>query len=143
MPPTRTIVFVCLHGAAKSVVAASYCRRLAAARGLDVDAAAAGVEPEPEVTPAVVSGLLDDGIDLENYRPHEVTRDELSRAWRIVSFGCDLEHLVHPGKHVIRWDDVPPVSEGFDAARDAIVGRVQRLLDGCELAPTRDETLSS
>jgi protein-tyrosine-phosphatase len=125
----RAIVFVCLHGAAKSVVAASYCRRLAEARGLDIDVAAAGVEPEPEVPPGVVSGLLDDGIDLGNYRPREITRRELETAWRIVSFGCDLQHLAPPGKPVLRWDNVPPVSEDFAAARDAIVARVSGLLD--------------
>ena len=64
-------------------------------------------------------------------------------AWRVVSFGCDLSHIAPPGLAVQRWDDVPLVSEGFGAARDAIAGRVQRLLDECEPAPMRDETLSS
>jgi len=49
-------------------------------------------------------------------------------------FGCDLGHLVPPGLTVERWDDVPLVSDGFPAARDAIVKRVQQLLDRCEAA---------
>src|SRR5438093_5785714 len=51
------VLFVCLHGAAKSVVGAAHFRRLAAARGLAVDAVAAGTEPDPALTPGAVKGL--------------------------------------------------------------------------------------
>src|SRR5205823_2361753 len=49
--PKSRVLFVCLHGAAKSVVGAAHFRRLAAAHGLDVDAAAAGTEPDPQLAP--------------------------------------------------------------------------------------------
>lgn len=136
MPSTRTVVFVCLHGAAKSVIAGAYMNRLAAERGLDICATAAGVEPEPEVPLQVREGLLEEGLDVRGHRPRGVTPEELAAAWRVVSFGCDLSHIAPPGLAVERWDDVPLVSEGFDAARDAIVRRVQQLLAQEPPAPT-------
>ena len=129
MPPDRTIVFVCLHGAAKSVVAAAYFQRLAEERGLKIRATPAGIDPEPQVPSTVVDALLHEGVDVRHYRPRAVTRGELAAAWRVVTFGCDLSHVAPPGLTPIRWDDVPPVSEGFEAARDAIVARIGRLLD--------------
>ncbi len=129
MPPDRTIVFVCLHGAAKSVVAAAYFQRLAEARGLKIRATSAGIDPEPQVPSTVVDALFHEGVDVRHYRPRAVTRGELAAAWRVVTFGCDLGHVAPPGLTPIRWDDVPPVSEGFEAARDAIVARIGRLLD--------------
>jgi len=57
-PAERTVVFVCLHGAAKSVIAAAYLRRLAGEMGLDAGATSAGIDPEPEVPPTVAEVLL-------------------------------------------------------------------------------------
>ena len=129
MPAVRTVVFVCLHGAAKSMIAGAYLNGLAKERGLQLLASAAGIEPEPEIPTAVRDGLLRDGLDVRNLRPRKVTRDELASAWRIVSFGCDLNDVAPPGRTVERWDDVPLVSDGFAAARDAIRTRVRRLLN--------------
>ena len=131
LPATRTVVFVCLHGAAKSVIAGAYFNRLAKERGLDVKASAAGIEPEPEIPLPVREGLREDGIDVGNVRPRTVTREELASAWRVVSFGCDLQEIAPPGRKVERWDDVPAVSDGFASARDAIAERVRGLMDGC------------
>ncbi len=141
-PSTRTVVFICLHGAAKSVIAGAYLNRLSAECGLDIRATAAGVEPEPEIPLPVREGLLRDGLDVGDERPRKVTPEELAAAWRVVSFGCDLTHLAPPGRAVERWDDVPLVSDGFDAAREAIVRRVRWLLEGCEPATTPDDTSS-
>jgi arsenate reductase len=132
MPSTRTVVFVCLHGTAKSVIAASYLNRLSAERGLNIRATAAGIEPEPDVPPHVREGLLQEGLDVRHHRAQTVTPEELAAAWRVVSFGCDLSHVAPPGLAVVRWDDVPLVSDGFPPARDAIVTRVRQLLDGYE-----------
>ena len=131
MPASRLVVFVCLHGAAKSVIAGAYFNRLAEERGLAVHASAAGIEPEPEIPGPVREGLLKDGLAVGHVRPRSVTRDELASAWRVVSFGCDLSALAPPGRTVEKWDDVPMVSDGFAAARDAIAARVRRLLDDC------------
>jgi len=121
------IVFVCLHGAAKSVIAAAWCRRLAEERGLRLRATSAGTEPDPGVPPKVVAGLLADGLDVRGHRPRAVDSGELAAAARVVSLGCDLGGVF--AGPVERWDDVPAVSEDFAAARDAIVARVRRLVD--------------
>ena len=57
-----------------------------------------------------------------------MTAEELRNAWRVISFGCDLEALA-PGVRVERWDDVPAVSDDYQKARDAIAARVERLVD--------------
>ena len=125
------VLFVCLHGSAKSVIASQYFRRLAAERGVDVEVNSAGTEPDPAIPPGVVRGLLGDGIDVSGLRPRPVTRKDLARASRVVAFGCDLGETPTPGTPIERWDDVPAVSEDFKKARDAIVVRVSRLLDEC------------
>ena len=61
-PPPSRVVFVCLHGAAKSVIGAAHFRRLASARGLSIGAVAAGTEPDPQLAPGAVKGLTGDGL---------------------------------------------------------------------------------
>ncbi len=129
MTTTPGILFVCLHGSAKSLIALEHFRRLADERGMDVVADSAGTEPDAEIPPKVVQGLLADGIDVRGRRPRQVTRGELERASRVVSFGCDLGALAPRGLALERWDDVPAVSEDFARARDSIVARLGRLLD--------------
>jgi len=128
---TPTVVFVCLHGSAKSVIAAEHFRRLAAERAVDVDAVSAGTEPDSEIPPKVVQGLLAGGIDARGRRPHRVTRADLESASRVITFGCDLGDLAPAGLAIERWDDVPLVSEDFTRAQDAILTRVSRLFDEC------------
>src|SRR5437867_11768535 len=109
VPPPRRVLFVCLHGAAKSVIAAAHFRRLAAARGLAIDAAAAGTEPEAQLAPAAVKGLAGDGLTPAPVRPRPITRYDLDAATRVVSFGCDVAPA--RGQRVEQWD-VPAVSDG-------------------------------
>lgn len=128
MKTSRTVVFVCLHGSAKSVIAAEYFARLVAERGLDVRATSAGTEPDLDIPPHVTEGLLRDGIDVRGRRPRLVTREELANASHVVSFGCDLSRVAPPGLAIERWDDVPAVSADFQTAREKIVARLHRLL---------------
>jgi protein-tyrosine-phosphatase len=123
-----TVLFVCLHGAAKSVLAAAHFQRLADRRGLGVRADFAGTEPEPAIAPGVLEALRAEGIDLGARRPRRVTPEEMARAWRVISFGCDLDGLA-PGARIVRWDDVPAVGENYDTARAAIDARVAGLLE--------------
>jgi len=122
------VLFVCLHGSAKSVVAAAYCRRLAAERGVRVSVASAGVEPDAEISPATVAGLAADGLDLPISRPQRLTGALLASSWPVVSFGCDLQPF-DLERAAIDWGDVPAVSDGYAAARDVIVSRVAGLLE--------------
>jgi protein-tyrosine-phosphatase len=131
-PPPARVLFVCLHGAAKSVIGAAHFRRLAAARGLAIGAVAAGTEPEPQLAPGALKGLAGEGLEPAPRRPRPVTLYDLDSAARIVSFGCDV--VPARGQRVDQWD-VPAVSDGYEAARDRIVANVERLLD--ELARGR------
>jgi protein-tyrosine-phosphatase len=119
------VLFVCQHGAAKSVVGAAHFRRIAAARGLAMDAVAAGTEPDAELGPRAVKGLAADGLTAAPARPRPVTLYDLEAATHVVSFGCE----VAPRHARVEQWDVPNVSDGYDAARDQIVGRVERLVD--------------
>jgi protein-tyrosine-phosphatase len=127
--PPWTVAFVCLHGAAKSVLAAACFERLAEARGVRARAIAAGTEPDPEIAPGVLRALLAEGIDLRGERPRRVSREDLATAAVIVSFGPDLAGLVPPGRPVVRWEDVPALSEDFEAGRRAILARLPTLLE--------------
>jgi protein-tyrosine-phosphatase len=122
-------VFVCLHGSAKSVIASEHFRRLAVEYALDVDVASAGTEPDAEIPPRVVEGLLGDGIDVRALAPRPATRAALQHASRIIAFGCNLRPVAPARVPVERWDDVPAVSDGYARARDAILGRVRTLVD--------------
>jgi protein-tyrosine-phosphatase len=122
------VLFVCLHGSAKSVIASEHFRRLASERGLAIDTASAGTEPDAELPEKVVQGLRHDGISTDGLRPRAATRDDIERASLVVAFGCDLTPLAPKAKTFERWDDVPAVSEGYDRARDVIVARVRGLV---------------
>src|SRR5215211_7400442 len=122
------IVFLCPHGAAKSVIAAAYCRQLADQWGVPLHATSAGSEPDAEVSPAVVALLRAEGIDVSGHRPRRVTAGELATASQIISLGCDLGELARPGMVIERWDDVPPPSQNLLAARDCIRAHVEQLV---------------
>ncbi len=124
-----TILFVCLHGAAKSVLAATDFERIARERGLAARAVFVGTEPDAEIAPRVLAQLRAEGVDLGGHRPRRVTREDVEGASRIVTFGCDLGDAAAPGARIERWDDVPAVSDDFDRARAAIDAKVARLLD--------------
>lgn len=125
----RTVLFVCRHGAAKSVLAAGDLTRLAAERGVAITAVSGGLEPDEEVPEPVVRALAASGAQVTRPRPRAVTRADLAAAWRVVTFNCDPAELPGPAAQVERWDDVPPVSADLGAARAVIEHRIHRLLD--------------
>ncbi len=133
MPDRKLALFVCLHGSAKSLIAAEHFNRIAAARGLPILAVSAGVEPDASVPPPVVTGLGADGVDVAGYRPRAFTPTALQSAVTVVTFGCDVG-VVPPDVQHSRWDDLPMVSDGFGPARDAIVTRVEALVDRLDSA---------
>ena len=125
----QKVLFVCLHGAAKSVLAAVDFERLAKERGLGVTVESAGTEPDPEIAPGVAAALKAEGVDMAGQKPRLLTREMATRASRIVAFGCDLGTAAPPGAKIDQWADVPAVSDGLPAARAAIRTHVERLLD--------------
>jgi arsenate reductase (thioredoxin) len=123
-----TILFVCLHGSAKSLIAAEYLSRLAKSRGLALRGESMGVEPDVEVPAAVVAGLAADGIDVRGHVPRHLDAEHLASAAHVVSFGCELPPMSRAPSSIECWDDLPMVSDGFATARDAIVARVETLV---------------
>jgi protein-tyrosine-phosphatase len=76
----HTILFLCPHNAAKSVMAAAYCERLAARYGLDLRITSAGTEPDAAVSPAVATLLRGEGVAVTGYAPRRVSREQLATA---------------------------------------------------------------
>jgi arsenate reductase (thioredoxin) len=126
-PPT--VLFMCPHGAAKSVLASAYFARLAKERGLNVRVESAGTDPDPTVSPAVTAHLKRQGYPVPESNPHKVTAKDLESADVVISIGCDLSRLEEPRGKLVRWDEVPPLSEDFALADEAIRKRVTELIE--------------
>jgi protein-tyrosine-phosphatase len=130
--PADTILFVCEHGSAKSVVAAAHFNRIAAARGLPFRAVSRGTVPDAEMTPAAIGGLLGDGLKPDDPAPAKLEQSDLDAAVRVVTF-CDLPPGLQARSSVEQWE-VPPVSNEYAASREAILLRIERLLIELEQA---------
>jgi arsenate reductase (thioredoxin) len=126
----KTLLFLCPHGAAKSVIAAVYCRRLVAQHGLDLDVTSAGTEPDVAVAPAVVELLRAEGLDVAHDQQRAVSREALGAAFRVISMGCDVSDLAPPGTIVEHWNDVPSPSQDLIAACNRISTHVEQLIAG-------------
>ena len=131
MATTAKVVFVCLHGAAKSVLAAALFGQEAARARVPVEALARGIEPDEEVSAAAAGGLLAEGLDVRGNRPRALTPGDLVGASRVVAFGCDVSDMVPPGVPVEQWAEVPAVSDGYARARAAVVSHFPDLLEAC------------
>ena len=126
---TQTVLFVCQHGAAKSVIAAEYLTRLAQARGLDVRGESRGLEPDECVPSPVVEALAREGFDVSDYAPRPLGPEHLAAPRKVISLGCNLGTATDDSSRIEQWLDIPMVSDGYVTARDAIVARVERLVD--------------
>lgn len=124
-----TVLFLCPHGAAKSVLASAYFRRLAQERGLNVRVDSAGTEPDPEIAPAVAAHLKNSGYDVPAARPRRASDTDMAATDIVVSIGCDLTQLPAPRGTLLDWDDVPAPSEDFARAEAKIRERVMQLVD--------------
>ena len=123
-----TFAFVCLHGSAKSLIAAEYLTRAARERGLNWLGTTSGPEPDAEIPDNVVAGLRTRGIDVQGCKPRLVSAEALAKADHIISFGYDLGSLA-PNRRVENWGDCPAVTDDFDTAWAFITGRIDRLLN--------------
>lgn len=125
---TPVVLFICPHGAAKSVMASAYFQKLAKQRGLNVRVDAAGTDPEPQLSKAVVAHLQKNNYAIPIERPRAATAADMKGADIVVSMGCDLSKLPAPAGTLKQWD-VPDFSANFDAAEQAIRDQVTRLVD--------------
>ena len=127
--PTR-VAFVCLHGSAKSVLAAEYLNRVASQRGIAAHATASGREPDARIPANVVEGMRGKGYDVAARIPVPATAQRFAAADVVGSFGCELEGLVPNTRTIELWSACPAVSDDFEGAWRFITARVDRLLDG-------------
>jgi protein-tyrosine-phosphatase len=132
----KQVLFMCPHGAAKSVLASAYFQRLAKERGLNVRVDSAGTDPDPEVGKAVAAHLTKTGYAIPVVKPRRVTANDIEQADVVVSLGCDLAGLPQPRGKLLKWD-VPGPSENFAAADEAIRKRVEELVDELARATRR------
>lgn len=130
----RNIVFVCLHGSAKSLVAAEYLTRKARERGLDAVGSSRGTEPDAEVPAHVVEHMAAKGFDLRGYVPKSANAAALADADEVITFGPDVSALLPSDKTATSWAECPAVSDGFPPAWDFITRSVDRLLDRLPVA---------
>src|SRR5438552_2707730 len=106
----ETVLFLCPHGGAKSLIAASYFTRMAAERHLPFTAVAVATEHPYESVPANIADLLErDGFHVRSFKPRPVTRSDLRTASKVISVGCDLSTVDTRGTAIETWDDVPLV----------------------------------
>jgi protein-tyrosine-phosphatase len=124
---TPVIVFVCEHGAAKSIVAAAYFNRLAEEQHLQFRALARGTNPDKQIAPKVAQGLQADGLVPTEPSPTKISQSDLVGAWRVIAF-CALPDGYASDVRVEHWNDDLPLSEDYAKARDRLVERIQRLL---------------
>jgi len=124
------VLFVCEHGNVKSLMAAEYFARRATERGLALGAVARGTAPNSlGVPPPIVEGLRAEGFDVAAFVPRQVAPSDAVDAVRVVVIGVVLpEDVARAARGVEIWNDVPPASEDFAAARQALGRHVEDLL---------------
>jgi arsenate reductase (thioredoxin) len=122
------VVFVCEHGAAKSLIATAYFNKLAAERGLAARATFRGVDPQDALSVRAVAGLKADGFAIPAERPTAIAAADVGAATHIFAIGCVLPAGATASGKAASWDDVPD-DQGYGPMRDAIVRHVRALLD--------------
>ena len=130
--PKDQVLFVCQHGNVKSLMAASYFNQEAEKLGLPYRAVARGVALDSTTVPEpIAEGLRADGVDVSGFHPAEVRASETAASARVVTIGATLppEAQKAAGARIEQWNDVPPASENFAGARDAIKAHVQLLIE--------------
>lgn len=120
------VVFICEHGAAKSVIATQYFNKLAAERGLDYRAISRGTTPDAAFASGTLAGLLADGFAPLAGAPTRVGAEDLAAAAQVVTFGVALPEGLRATKRT-EWNHTPSTAN-YGAARDSIRGLVEKLV---------------
>ncbi len=127
---TTRILFVCVHNAGRSQMAAGYARELGGGR---VEVFSAGSEPAESLNPVAVAAMAEEGIDIAGSEPAILTPDAVRAADIVITMGCGDACPIFPGKRYEDWEFTDPAGLGIDEVRpirDEIRGRVERLLAG-------------
>jgi arsenate reductase len=135
MTDNPTVLFVCVHNAGRSQMAAGYLQHLA---GDSVEVLSAGSAPADRVNPVAVEAMAEEGIDIAAAQPKVLTTGAVQESDVVITMGCGDACPYFPGKRYEDWELDDPAGQGIDAVRpirDEIRSRVETLL--AELVPAR------
>ncbi|GAB3137350.1 arsenate reductase ArsC [Marisediminicola antarctica] len=135
MSDKPTVLFVCVHNAGRSQMAAGYLKHLSAGA---VEVLSAGSEPKDQINPTAVEAMAEDGIDITGNVPKILTTEAVRESDVVITMGCGDTCPIFPGKRYEDWELADPAGQGIDAVRpirDDIKARIAKLLD--ELLPAR------
>ena len=130
---TPSVLFVCVHNAGRSQMAAGWLRHLARD---SVEVRSAGSEPADRINPVAVRAMQEVGIDISDQRPKVLTTDAVQASDVVITMGCGDACPVFPGKRYLDWELEDPAGKGVDSVRpirDEIERRVRSLVG--ELLP--------
>ena len=133
MADRPSVLFVCVHNAGRSQMAAGFLSALAAGA---VEVLSAGSMPADRINPAAVEAMAEVGIDIAAEQPKILTDDAVKESDVVIAMGCGDECPYFPGKRYEDWVLEDPAGQGIEAVRpirDEIRSRVERLL--AELVP--------
>lgn len=126
--PRPSVLFVCVHNAGRSQMAAGYLAHLSDGA---VEVRSAGSMPADRINPVAVEAMLEDGVDIRTERPKVLTTDAVRASDVVITMGCGDVCPVFPGKRYEDWALEDPAGQGLDAVRpirDEIRRRVEALL---------------
>jgi len=136
MSDKPTVLFVCVHNAGRSQMAAGYLEALGGDR---VEVLSAGSEPKDQVNPVAVQAMAEEGIDIAGNTPKLLTVDAVKESDVVITMGCGDACPVFPGKRYEDWELDDPAGQGIEAVRpirDRIKQHIEQLLDEILPSPT-------
>ncbi len=123
-----SVLFVCVHNAGRSQMAAGWLRHLA---GDAVEVRSAGSAPAETINPSAVAAMAEVGVDLADQRPRVLTTEAVQVSDVVITMGCGDACPIFPGKRYLDWELPDPAGKGVEAVRpirDDIRGRVEQLV---------------
>ncbi|MGW3496597.1 arsenate reductase ArsC [Streptomyces sp. NPDC001020] len=138
MPDKPSVLFVCVHNAGRSQMAAAWLSHLAGDR---IEVRSAGSAPADQVNPAAVEAMREVGIDISAETPKILTIDAVKESDVCITMGCGDTCPVFPGKKYLDWKLDDPAGQGVEAVRpirDKIKKLVEDLIE--EIAPQPEAT---
>ncbi|PVE63703.1 arsenate reductase ArsC [Microbacterium testaceum] len=123
-----TVLFVCVHNAGRSQMAAGYLQHLAGDR---IDVLSAGSAPKDAINPTAIAAMAEEGIDISANHPKILTVDAVKTSDAVITMGCGDACPIFPGKRYEDWELDDPAGQDLDAVRrirDDIKGRVEGLI---------------
>ncbi|MGW7362071.1 arsenate reductase ArsC [Streptomyces sp. NPDC054841] len=135
MAEKPSVLFVCVHNAGRSQMAAGWLTHLAGDR---IEVRSAGSAPADQVNPAAVEAMREVGIDISAETPKILTVDAVKESDVCITMGCGDTCPVFPGKRYLDWQLEDPAGQGVDAVRP-IRDEIKKLVEGLieELAPEK------